>query len=292
MQTFLPHPSFARSARALDDRRLGKQRVEALQILRALQVEGYGWQQHPAVAMWRGHLEALLAYAVTVTRAWIARGHSDTVLERLYEMNRGAPPPTQAELKARGLLPAWLGWSPLHRSHQSALVRKAPAHYRPQFPSVPDDLLYVWPEPRAQQTRPFAAWVVRPQTPRAAAVFQADALVGLPATPEERAAFVRAGAVAPRTRHMRSLRPFVTEMALGHPVLAPIGPELLVGRIAGPASWPPRRLSGKLAVVRAVDWLTLRARTDLSAPFALDAPLLCFRLAGEAVLRELGLESI
>ena len=36
MQTFLHEPDFARNARALDSRRLGKQRVEALQILRAL----------------------------------------------------------------------------------------------------------------------------------------------------------------------------------------------------------------------------------------------------------------
>ena len=36
MQTFLPYPDFAASAAALDDRRLGKQRVEALQVLRAL----------------------------------------------------------------------------------------------------------------------------------------------------------------------------------------------------------------------------------------------------------------
>ncbi|MDQ1681515.1 MAG: hypothetical protein QOH99_56, partial [Frankiaceae bacterium] len=35
MQTFLPYADFGASARVLDDRRLGKQRVETLQILRA-----------------------------------------------------------------------------------------------------------------------------------------------------------------------------------------------------------------------------------------------------------------
>jgi len=34
MQTFLPYPDFAASSAVLDDRRLGKQRVEALQIVR------------------------------------------------------------------------------------------------------------------------------------------------------------------------------------------------------------------------------------------------------------------
>jgi len=35
MQTFLPYADFARCAEVLDPRRLGKQRVEALQIMRA-----------------------------------------------------------------------------------------------------------------------------------------------------------------------------------------------------------------------------------------------------------------
>ena len=35
MQTFLPHADFDRSAEVLDLRRLGKQRVEVIQIVRA-----------------------------------------------------------------------------------------------------------------------------------------------------------------------------------------------------------------------------------------------------------------
>ncbi len=62
MQTFLPYPDFEASARVLDDRRLGKQRVEALQVLRALTRAQYGWKHHPAVRMWAGHEEALAAY--------------------------------------------------------------------------------------------------------------------------------------------------------------------------------------------------------------------------------------
>ena len=45
MQTFLPDPDFARSARCLDRLRLGKQRVEVLQLLRALLVPGSGWSK-------------------------------------------------------------------------------------------------------------------------------------------------------------------------------------------------------------------------------------------------------
>lgn len=53
MQTFLPSPNFTQSAQFLDPQRLGKQRVEALQILTALTNPAYGWQHHPAVQMWR-----------------------------------------------------------------------------------------------------------------------------------------------------------------------------------------------------------------------------------------------
>ncbi len=58
---------------------------------------------------------------------------------------------TQAELAEAGALPPWLGDEALHLSHRSALVRKDPDHYRPQFPDVPDDLPYVWPV-RSQAT--------------------------------------------------------------------------------------------------------------------------------------------
>lgn len=55
MQTFLPYSDFRRTARVLDVRRLGKQRVETLQILRALTFDDYGWRNHPAVTMWVGY---------------------------------------------------------------------------------------------------------------------------------------------------------------------------------------------------------------------------------------------
>jgi Pyrimidine dimer DNA glycosylase len=59
VQTFLPYPNFAASAAVLDDRRLGKQRVEALQVLRAVAREAYGWKRHPVVRTWMGYPEAI-----------------------------------------------------------------------------------------------------------------------------------------------------------------------------------------------------------------------------------------
>ncbi|MFJ3202859.1 MSMEG_6728 family protein [Streptomyces sp. NPDC086989] len=149
MQTFLPYPSFDASAAALDQRRLGKQRVEAVQVLRGLIVPGYGWRRHPAVRMWAGYEEALVRYGLEICAAWTAAGRADTCAVTLVQDftagQSGRGPRSQEQLAADGDLPPWLGTPDFHRSHQSALVRKDPAFYREYFPDVPDDLPYVWP---------------------------------------------------------------------------------------------------------------------------------------------------
>ena len=149
MQTFLPFPDFVSSAQALDPRRLGKQRVEALQVLRALTVAGYGWRRHPAVRMWIGYEEAVFRYGLEMCRTWTAEGRADTVAATLTAdfttYRPGTAPRGLDVLAAEGELPPWLGEPAFHRSHQSALVRKDPEFYRPRFPGVPDDLAYVWP---------------------------------------------------------------------------------------------------------------------------------------------------
>ncbi|WP_030770827.1 MSMEG_6728 family protein [Streptomyces sp. NRRL F-2664] len=149
MQTFLPFPSFGASAAVLDARRLGKQRVEALQVLRGLIVPDYGWRRHPAVRMWAGYEEALVRYGLDVCGTWTAEGRADTCAVTLVADFRawlpGGEPRTQEQLAADGDLPPWLGSPDFHRSHQSALVRKDPDFYRPRFPGVDGDLPYVWP---------------------------------------------------------------------------------------------------------------------------------------------------
>ncbi|MFF3291040.1 MSMEG_6728 family protein [Streptomyces sp. NPDC003023] len=149
MQTFLPYADFTRSAAALDPRRLGKQRVEALQVLRGLTVPGYGWRRHPAVRMWVGYEEALVRYGLDVCGVWTAEGRSDTCAATLVNdflfWRPGVTVRSQDRLAADGDLPPWLGDTAFHRSHRSALVRKDPGFYRREFPGVPDDLPYVWP---------------------------------------------------------------------------------------------------------------------------------------------------
>jgi hypothetical protein len=144
MQTFLPFPDFAASARVLDPRRLGKQRVEALQILRGLTVPGYGWRHHPAVKMWSGYSEALARYALDICHEWVAAGRADTVAATIIAEDVSKPR-IQSALSAAAELAHWVGREDYHRAHQSSLLRKDPDWYRPRFGDVPDDLEYVWP---------------------------------------------------------------------------------------------------------------------------------------------------
>ncbi len=148
VQTFLPHPDFEASVRALDQKRMGKQRVEVIQVVRALTVPDYAWRHHPAALMWRGHEEALGRYGLACCEAWVDLGHGDTCAGTIAADLATAGVTairSQQELAEAGALPPWLGDPDLHRSHQSALVRKDPEFYRPLFPDVPDDLPYVWP---------------------------------------------------------------------------------------------------------------------------------------------------
>lgn len=140
MQTFLPYVDFRQSARVLDRQRLGKQRVENLQIMKAL-VTGTGWVNHPATLMWRRYEWALLQYQKAICDEWTSRGYSDTCYEKTKELyNR---------YKYKLEDPAWPYWvgGDIHISHQSNLLRKDPDHYSTYFRKVPDDLEYVWPVP-------------------------------------------------------------------------------------------------------------------------------------------------
>jgi hypothetical protein len=136
MQTFLPYPSFVESAKALDRQRLGKQRVEVLQLLKTLH-EGGGWSNHPAVRMWCGGEGSLIRYGLAVCYEWKGRGYKDTCTDKIAAY-AGIFPCYERD-------PEWLGDEAFHRAHQSNLVRKLPDHYGPLFPGVPDDLPYVWP---------------------------------------------------------------------------------------------------------------------------------------------------
>lgn len=143
MQTFLPVESYRLSAVALDDRRLGKQRVEAAQIATAILDSTYGWQDHPAVEMWRGHGASLCIYGMYICMEWrYARGFKDTLLSGFRAMQY-----LMTGVGERVTKPSWVGDEAFHNSHMSNLLRKDPQWYEWMFPdTVPDNLPYVWPK--------------------------------------------------------------------------------------------------------------------------------------------------
>lgn len=116
MQTFLPYPSFKRSAKVLDYRRLGKQRVEAFQLIEGMRKpKQFGWRNHPAFKMWLGHSNALKMYFNTMVEEWIGRGYNNTMEPYV--------------LRGNIFLPKWIGTRRLHSSHRANLLRKDPEHY-------------------------------------------------------------------------------------------------------------------------------------------------------------------
>lgn len=148
MQTFLPVKSFVKSMEYLDMRRLGKQRVEAAQILEILidkpvipknlqsivpfQRKFGAWTRHPAVLMWTGYEEWLKLYLACAIGEWLYRGYSNTMIVPPYDTALQPPPD-------------WLGYEEFHQSHRSNLVRKFPEHYKKFWPEERNDLKYFWP---------------------------------------------------------------------------------------------------------------------------------------------------
>jgi hypothetical protein len=148
VQTFTPYADFEESLRTLDTKRLGKQRVEVIQIVRALTVPGYAWSSHPAVLMWKGYEEALGRYGLTACAVWTERGFGDSCAATIVTDLHAAGVTgirKYAELAAAGALPDWLFDEAVQLSHRSSLLRKDPEHYGPLFRGTPTDLDYVWP---------------------------------------------------------------------------------------------------------------------------------------------------
>jgi hypothetical protein len=133
MQTFLPYPNFRKSLKALDSKRLGKQRVEAFQILNIIlnRTNTKGWRNHPAVKMWKGYANALKLYLNEAIEEWIKRGFNNTMkLEKI-----------RGKIK----FPDWLGNKNFHASHRSNLLRKDKEHYSKFNWKENSTIDYVWP---------------------------------------------------------------------------------------------------------------------------------------------------
>lgn len=153
--TYMTHP---RTMADLDKARLNKQRLETLQILRALRGEIDAWQTHPAVQMWAGYEPALVLYGLFVCHEWrIVRGFDDNIWGDLakYAKEYGMldiEPELSKKGRAIGVLPGqevenppWLTDKWVLRSHRSRLMAKAEHIYGQKYDGTPWNMPYLWP---------------------------------------------------------------------------------------------------------------------------------------------------
>lgn len=136
MQTFLPYPDFEQTAKCLDYRRLGKQRVEAWQLLLVMSEGRKAWSNHPAFKMWDGYDIALVLYGVTMCKEWKARRYKDTLEDKFMNL------PLAYE---NFDMPPWLGDNKFHSAHRSALLFKNYDFYSQFGWSETPELNYIWP---------------------------------------------------------------------------------------------------------------------------------------------------
>jgi len=296
MQTFLPVADFADSARLLDSPRLGKQRVETLQILRAIELPDYGWANHPAVLMWRGRTPALVAYGLAMARIWQERGFADSTARQIGEFAPEVADRSQDELAAAGLLPSWLGDEDLHRSHRSNLIAKDPAFYRERFAerfgAEPDDLPYVWPAADEVPTTPppegVPVWVFRPRNHNELGACLVAGVVGLGTqsgidvdatglTPAELRVLSKELSGRRPAKDLRQLSAFLDEVSPGDRVALPIeqGAGLLVGEVVGDYLFQGREL---LPHRRPARWDRVLPRAAALPPATLQDPRALFRV--------------
>ena len=138
MQIFLPYDDFRKSLKVLDNKRLGKQRVETYQIISAItrrpKLDGTpykGWLNHPCTVMWKNYLPALQQYLNLSIIEWISRGFNNTMKLEQIEYDKIVQPD-------------FIGNERFHSSHRANLLKKEPDFYNQygwtEDPSGP----YVW----------------------------------------------------------------------------------------------------------------------------------------------------
>ena len=138
MQIFLPYPDMRKSLQTLDNRRLGKQRVETYQIISAItrrpKLDGTpykGWLNHPCTVMWKNYVLALKLYMNYSITEWVERGFKNTMeLENISD--------------EKIVIPPFIGNEKFHSSHRANLLKKEPDFYsKYNWTENPEDP-YVW----------------------------------------------------------------------------------------------------------------------------------------------------
>ena len=134
VNTFVIADTPEECAKMLDYKRLGKQRVEAKQIIDTLEHydEKKGWKNHPALLMWKDNINALKYYYNCMVDEWIFRGYKN-------EMKK-------YDIKGDVVYPWWFHNKYVQLSHKCSLYRKNTKYYRNL--TIDNEFLkvgYIWP---------------------------------------------------------------------------------------------------------------------------------------------------
>lgn len=149
MQTFLPLPNYADSARALDNQRLGNQCYRECKTL----LSG-GWPNHPASKMWAGYGRELAIYGLMCALEMMDRNQAGTGCWKPEVPRRWAEYFKQMrDQLPMCTVPPWLGDDRVHSTHRSVLLWKKPRWYsqfgwkeKPLGPGEDGKFPYHWPK--------------------------------------------------------------------------------------------------------------------------------------------------
>jgi hypothetical protein len=142
VNTFVLSSDLKENFRYLDYKRLGKQRVEAKQILNVLEgkltksgKELKGYKNHPIVKMWSRHICGLKLYLNYCIEEWVSRGYNNTMqkenIDEEYE-------------KEEDLLPWWVFNKQVQNTHKASLIRKDPDFYYYKFFGTTFETEYIY----------------------------------------------------------------------------------------------------------------------------------------------------
>ena len=145
MQTFLPYPDFKKSLESLDNKRLGKQRVETYQLIAGLEgrltLTGKAYSKsrinHPISQMFRNNIPALKQYLNDSIDVWVARGKNNTMKKEV--------------ITEEIVMPVWFGDETFHKSHRANLLRKDASYYGAHGWTDNSELPYRWYDMNREQ---------------------------------------------------------------------------------------------------------------------------------------------
>lgn len=147
VNTFITSESLEECAKNLDNLRLGKQRVECIQLISFIEnKDNKGFRNHPILIMWSNNVDALKVYCNFMIREWIKRGFTNTIelydldeskivfYKNIYNEETKLTEIIKPEIKDDSIVfPIWFNWKPLILSHQSSLLKKNFDYYSKIF---------------------------------------------------------------------------------------------------------------------------------------------------------------